>query len=476
MKWQCTKSSVIPSEVEGSRGITFRFRRGIPRLRFASLGMTSIALAGACSLSILHNARAVTLGNVQQMTLEKNPAIQQAKSNLERAAGQRLVLRSVMWPQVTLDIPGGLQGGTRAGESTKLFALAIGAFVQPLFNAAIPASIRRGDVDLLIAQQQLNVAIVEQLHAGRTAFYAALYNRGLESLRENQRQRLEQNAVSQKDRYQAGLTDRGAFASASMQARELNSQIEGARRAFAEAQLQLAEAMGDDAARNATLPEPEGELQFAPMTVDLVSETKSALERRADLKLARLLVRAANEEQRIIEAAYYPTVAGGLSGYYVPVTGIHREGSTSRTDDFISSEARQGAIYTWRVIDNGKVIGAARKQRATREINELACRKLEANVPRELQRIHNDLVAIQARQQSLASASAAADDSERVVEQNLAGGLASQLEYRLTQNGSLETRSGLLESVYQYNLSLAEWDRATGRYFQFSDDTAPKVH
>ncbi len=458
MKRQCTKSSVIP------------------RLRFASLGMTSIALAGACSLSILHNARAVTLGNVQQMTLEKNPAIQQAKSNLERAAGQRLVLRSVMWPQVTLDIPGGLQGGTRAGESTKLFALAIGAFVQPLFNAAIPASVRRGDVDLLIAQQQLNVAIVEQLHAGRTAFYAALYNRDLQSLRENQRQRLEQNAVSQKDRYQAGLTDRGAFASASMQARELNSQIESARRGFAEAQLKLAEAMGDDAARNATLPEPEGEFQFAPMTVDLVSETKSALERRADLKLARLLVRAANEEQRIIEAAYYPTVAGGLSGYYVPVTGIHREGSTSRTDDFISSEARQGAIYTWRVIDNGKVIGAARKQRATREINELACRKLEANVTRELQRIHNDLVAIQARQQSLASASAAADDSERVVEQNLAGGLASQLEYRLTQNGSLETRSGLLESVYQYNLSLAEWDRATGRYFQFSDDTAPKVH
>ena len=476
MKRQCTKSSVIPSEVEGSRGITFRFRRGIPRLRFASLGMTSIALAGACSLSILHNARAVTLGNVQQMTLEKNPAIQQAKSNLERAAGQRLVLRSVMWPQVTLDIPGGLQGGTRAGESTKLFALAIGAFVQPLFNAAIPASVRRGDVDLLIAQQQLNVAIVEQLHAGRTAFYAALYNRGLESLRENQRQRLEQNVVSQQDRYQAGLSDRGAFASASMQARELNSQIEGARRAFAEAQLQLAEAMGNDTATNATLPEPEGELQFAPMTVDLVSETKSALERRADLKLARLLVRAANEEQRIIEAAYYPTVAGGLSGYYVPVTGIHREGSTSRTDDFISSEARQGVIYTWRVIDNGKVIGAARKQRATREINELACRKLEANVTRELQRIHNDLVAIQARQQSLASASAAADDSERVVEQNLAGGLASQLEYRLTQNGSLETRSGLLGSVYQYNLSLAEWDRVTGRYFQFSDDTAPKVH
>lgn len=427
-------------------------------------------------LSILPSALAITLESVEQTTLERNPAILQAKTNLEQAAGQRLVLRSIMWPQATLDVPAGVQGGSRAGESTKLFALAIGAFVQPLFNAAIPASIRRGDVGLLIAEQQLNVAIVEQLHAARTAFYTALYNRRLQSLRENQQQRLAQNAVSQKDRYQAGLTDRGALASASVQARELNSQIEGAHRGFSEAQLRLAEAMGDDATPNASLPEPEGELQFAPVTVELASETTRALERRADLKLARLLVRAANEDQRIIEADYYPKVAGGVSGYYVPVTGIHREGSTRRTEDFISSESRQGAIYTWRVIDNGKVLGAVRKQRATREINEIACRKLEANVTRDLRRIHNDLLAIQARQQSLASASAAAGESERVVEQNLAGGLASQLEYRLTQNSSLEIRSGLLESVYQYNLSLAEWDLATGRYFQFSEDTAPKAH
>src|SRR5256886_16742991 len=146
-----------------------------------------------------------------------------------------------------------------------------------------------------------------------------------------------------------------------MQARELNSQIEGARRAFAEAQLQLAEAMGNDMATNATLPEPEGELQFAPMTVDLVSETKSALERRADLKLARLLVRAANEEQRIIEAAYYPTVAGGLSGYYVPVTGIYPEGSPSRTDDFFFSEGAPGALLTWEGVGKRQVDCAGRE-------------------------------------------------------------------------------------------------------------------
>jgi outer membrane protein TolC len=90
-------------------------------------------------------------------------------------------------------------------------------------------------------------------------------------------------------------------------------------------------------------------------------------------------------------------------------------------------------------------------------------------VGRELLRIHNELHAIEARHKSLASAENAAEESTQTVEQNLVGGLASQLEYRVTQNGYLETRSGLLSAVYFYNVALAEWDRATGRYFQFSE-------
>src|SRR5207247_10490566 len=38
-----------------------------------------------------HTTRAITLERVLQTTLEKNPAIQEAKSGLEQAAGQRLV-------------------------------------------------------------------------------------------------------------------------------------------------------------------------------------------------------------------------------------------------------------------------------------------------------------------------------------------------------------------------------------------------
>src|SRR5881398_4037887 len=161
----------------------------------------------------------------------------------------------------------------------------------------------------------------------------------------------------------------------------------------------------------ASLPEPEGELQSIPVRVDLDSETAGALQRRADLRLARLFVRAANEDQRIIAADYYPAVTGSINGEYVPVTGIHREGSTSKTQDFIGSEIREKAAYTWRVADNGKVGGAVLRARAAREMNELTCRKLEANVSRELPRTANDIQAIADRERSLASATAAAQES-----------------------------------------------------------------
>jgi outer membrane protein TolC len=422
--------------------------------------------------SLAHPASAVTLETVLQTALEKNPAIQEAKSGLEQASGQRLVFRSVVWPQVELGVPAGVQAGHRAGESgVKGFGVGRGSLNQVLFNMAVPPSLRRGDVEVLIAQQQLNVAVVEQLHAARLAFYAALYNRSLESIREEQRQKLNANVATQKDRFEAGLADRSAFTSATVQASELVPQIESAHRAYREAQLKLAEAMGIDPAKSA-LPEPEGELEFVPRRLDLDSETAGALQRRADLRLARLFVRSANEDQLIIAADYYPAVGGAINGEYVPVTGIHRQGSTSKTQDFIGSEIREKATYTWRVVDNGKVGGAVLRGRSAREINELACHKLEADIPRDLSHIANYLKTTEVRERSLATASAAAEESARVVQQNLASGLASPLEYRFSQNAFLTNRSGLLDAIYQHNVAIAEWDRATGRYFQFSDDTA----
>ena len=135
------------------------------RLRKIATPKLFIVIPIAC---FPYTGHAVTLERVLQVTLEKNPAIGEAKSGLEQAAGQRLVFRSVAWPDVELGVPAGVQGGHRAGESgIKGFAVGRGSLTQTLFNAGLPASLRRGDVEVLIAQQQVNVEVVEQLIALR---------------------------------------------------------------------------------------------------------------------------------------------------------------------------------------------------------------------------------------------------------------------------------------------------------------------
>ncbi len=432
-------------------------------------------LAAAC----ISSARAITLEAVLAQTLEKNPRILQARSGLEAAAGERIVLRSVAYPKGAIGSVAGDQGGQRSRSSgNQPFIFAYGVFSQPLFQAGIPASMRRGDVAVLIAQQQLNVTVMDELHQARLAFYLALYNRALESLGQAQRERLEKNVAGEKARYEAGQSERGAFTSATLLARELDPKIETARNAYGNAVLQLAQSTESALGPGATLPSPDGTLDFHTANLRWQDEVDRALRERADLKLARLLVRAAGEEQRIVAASYYPAIGAVVAGAAVPVTGIYHDsgGSSQSTDNTVANEVGAGAAYTWRVIDNGKVGGAVSQQRAARETNELELRELEANVPRELAHLQNTLQAIAARYRSLVAAADVAESNVKSVEENRAQGLASVLDFRTAESDLLVTRSGMLTAIYEQNVALAEWDRAIGRYFQFSDDSAGKVH
>jgi outer membrane protein TolC len=415
---------------------------------------------------------ALTLDDVMRQTVEHNPEIQQARLRLEQATGKKLVLRSVAYPDAVIGAVLGDQGGHRGGEnSNQPFAFPYGGFTQPLFNAAIPASFRRADLEVLIAQQQLNMAITNQLHGARLAFYTAVYNRDLKKIRSEQFQRLKENIGSQAQRYQTGLVSRSVTVGAEVQASELEPQLEASERAWRGAELRIVEAMGEDLGPSALLPEPAGELKYVPINIDLPAEVSRTLRRRPDLELARLVVRAAKEDERILEAAYYPTLNAVVAGEYIPTTQVRRlqnQGSPRRSDDFVSSEIRAGAAYTWRVIDNGQVYGTVKKQRSAREINELLLHKMEQDIPREMSRIDHDLKAIAEKQTVLGNASGAAAQNALTIQENLAKGIVSQLDYRQVENASLEIQSHLLDLAYQQKVALAEWDRATGRYFRFS--------
>ena len=432
--------------------------------------ISAIALIGVLATAPSH---AITLDAALSRTLEKNPEIVQARLALEQAAGRRLVFRSAAYPDFRLQVPVGAQGGKRADEpAVRPFAFARAIFTQPLLHAAIAPSLRRGDIEVLIAQQRLNVAVVENLHTTRVAFYTALYDESLRSLGEAQRERLAQNVTTQSERYSAGKADRAAIMSAQLLERELEPHIQEAQRGYEGALLTLATAMGKPDEN----VHPEGQLQFATLNYDVDSETAAALNERADIQLARLMVRSAAEDQRIIEALYYPAIDVVVSGLGIPVT-IHtaNSGAARNSDNTLSSEIAGGVAYTWRVIDNGRIGGRVAQQRAVKEMNEISLRQLEANTALDLKRISNNLRAISDRWKSLNAAVANAEQNVSVIQRTLTEGLSSQLEFRTAESSFLETKGALLAAAYQQNIARAEWDRAAGRYFQFSNDTDRKV-
>jgi outer membrane protein TolC len=445
----------------------------VPRLVAAQRRLPLWGLFAAVAFLPVANAKTITLEAALSRTLEKNPEIIQARLALEQAAGRRLVLRSTAYPEFWIQVPAGVQGGKRAGDQgVQPFAFARGFFNQRLINAALPASFRRGNIEVLIAQQRLNVAIVEQLHTTRVAFYTAIYDESLRSLGEAQRQRLAQNVTTQSDRYVAGQTNRAAVVSSQLLERELEPRIQEVQRGYEGAVLALATAMGN---ADETI-HPEGQLQFASINYNVASETSLALSERADLQLARLMVRAAEEDQRIIAAQYYPALDAVVTGLGIPVT-IHtaNTGAARASDNVLSSEIDVGVAFTWRVIDNGLVTGQVARQRAIREMNEISLRQLEANAALDLKRIANNFRAIEGRWKALNAAVAGADQNVNAIQRTLEEGLSSQLEFRTAESSFLETKSALLAAAYQQNIARAEWDRATGRYFQFSNDTTGKV-
>ena len=172
------------------------------------------------------------------------------------------------------------------------------------------------------------------------------------------------------------------------------------------------------------MPTAEGALTFQAAPPGGPEQVAAALRNRADLKLARLAVRAAREDQRIVAAGYYPSLDAVASGEAIPVSGIHRDdgGSPQSTDDTVASEVRGGLSYTWRVLDNGQVGGALLSARSARETNELEVGKLEASVPRELARLQNDLRAIAARYEALSRAAEIAERDVVAIQQNRAPG------------------------------------------------------
>jgi len=360
----------------------------------------------------------LTLDDCLASTFRQYPEIQRLRVDVERATGTRIVFRSRALPQLATQMAIGLRGGDlynsaqvrtnpKTGRVTTnnaaalyptVFATLLPVGSQPLIDVAIPPALRRGRLEVVIAQQNLNREVTDRLHEARTTFLQALHLRDLIALYEDIDQRLQANVQSEQQRLDLGTGSEAALTSAKIQELNLQLALSNLRGDYFTVLTRITELCGlnlsedTKGSRQLWLPRPVGELQYVPAKVDLPRESAYALGNRADLKLLRALVDATAAERQIVQAGYFPFVALTGSAVYVPQGYL----LTKQTyivpgQEIQSTEARYGVSMSWQVIDNGQVTGASRRIEAIRQIYEVSLHKLEQNVPRELAAVEGSL-------------------------------------------------------------------------------------
>ncbi len=438
-------------------------------------------------------AETLTLAECLRETVEHNPSIIQQRLILEQAGGQRLSLRSRAFPQLLLSGVGGQQGqqtsetleivtkGAGGKKTTttlvsprpeRLFLIGSEALYQPIFDAAIPASWRRGDLEIASARSNFLVVATAELHAARTEFFSALFQQQNGVILAGIADNLTANAKGMGQLLNAGLAGRQSLLAAQVQQANFAPGIIAATGSLRDNLTGLLQTMGrplgpgSDPVKAVTLADG---WEDGPLDFDAAAATREARSSRPDLLALRDLIRSYQEDARITRGGYYPLVRIYVTGDLLPGNFVQsqRPNAVRPSDDTQQTEIRPGVREDWNIIDTGAVQGSAQQLDRLREAVAISLQHLEQDIPGELAAIRAQADRA-AKQRELFQANVDLSASTlQIVQSGVTQGTNSQLEFLDAETSVLSTRIGLLSSRLQMSLAHAEYDRATGGYLRF---------
>ena len=412
------------------------------------------------------NTNAITLAECFQKILAHDPQLLVLRKDIERAAGTRIEFHARDLAFMAVQTDAGIRGG-KLYVHTSPYALVTAEFSQPLFNTGMAANWRRGNLEVVATEQNLNTAVANRLHEARIYYIRAQRLRDVIALYEELDTRLQANVTAEQQRREVGQTGPRPELQARVQLLASRAELNDFRREEFEVRSELAEMMGGPVD---TPPRPAGELPDKSPSLDTKAEAQLAEEQRADLKFLRTLIRLANEDQRVVQAGYFPNISAIASSLYIPgrklvyqVTPII-EGQTP-----FGTDIRGGVSLTWQIIDNGSVTGPSRRIAAQRGEYEVVLNQLEQNIPRELDRVALSLQDADAKLAALQKSTQEAEEGLNLVQTRMALGETTQLDFSDAQRNLLAVRHAIVDAQFQRAFALADLDRITGRYLEFAE-------
>lgn len=410
----------------------------------------------------------LTLEKSISLALSQNPIylasqdrVEASQSRLRQAAAQFFpslnasALQNLDEKVFVLEFPSFIPGGQPqrvAIDFTKDYQFSF-SFTLPLFTGGrLTSGYRQAQYNLFSTQESVRQTSQETVFNVKRGYYGYLLAKKLVEVSEEALSLAEKLFQNVRNMYEVGIASRLDLLRAEVRVANLKPSVLQARNNLAVAELSLKTLLGLDLGQPVEII---GEMTYEPAEISLEESLAKARANRPELSQINYQKRMAQEMVKIARAAGLPTVA--VSGNY----NYWADNLNFKRDNWQN-------FYAFNLVLSIPIFNGFSASARVAE-SEALIREIEHTEKGLIDRIKFEvesavLTLNQARESllSLEKNIEQARESVRVAELNYAEGMATILDVDSAQVALSEARINYLRALYEYTVSLAQLERATG--------------
>jgi outer membrane protein len=444
-------------------------------MKKASVLVAALLILSASRAGSAQERITLTLEKCIDLALSQNPyylASQErtdaAQARVRQAAAQFFPLISVQGLQnldekvFVLEFPSFIPGGRptkMAIDFTKDYQFALN-FTLPLFTGGrLTSAYRSAKLGYMTSQESARQTTNETVLNVKRGYYNYLLAKQLVGVTEEALSLAEKTLQNVKNMYEVGMSSRLDLLRVEVRVANLKPPVIQARNNVAVAELSLKTLLGLDVAQPVEIV---GEMTYSPVVVNLEESMAKALQNRPELSQIQYQRDIAGEMIKIARADLLPTLA--FSGAY-----------NTWADKFIFTKNTWQSFYSFNLVLNVPLFNGlqtpakvAESKAMIREI-EFVEKGLVNNIKFEVQSAYLTMINAQEALLSQEKNIDAAQESVRVAELNYNEGLITITDLGAAQVALSDARINYLRAIYEYDVSLAQLEKAIGLSWKVSE-------
>ena len=434
------------------------------------LGLTLAESPGKEKKSAAPEHHSLTLEGAISIALKQNPDLLKAVHEIERTRGQVIEVRAQALPTLnaagtyTQYDPALLQSGGFSSSATSGSTALIGSsqdkswritlqVQQTIYSGGkVRAALKIADLTEDASHQLLRETVATVIAKVRTQFYTALLNRELITVAGESIVLLADQLKDQQNRFDAGTVPRFNVLQAEVELANARPDLIRSKNNFHISRLELGKTLGLD-----TDDEPDvlGALRMPPREVNLARALATARRNRAILKVQKNTIETEEQQITVAKAGYKPKLDANV-GYEF----VNSRNSTDLAK--VTNGWYLGVTGSWAIFDGLKTKGQVDQARARLASAKVNLSDSVQQVELEVQKAYAQAKVSREVIASQSKVVEQADEALRLAKERLSAGAGTQLDVLNARVALTKARTTQKQALSDYNVALAEYDRATG--------------